>query len=676
MSGVIDRTMVAENVLDRLDALESAVRDILNDALTPQAADPENPDWTGISGWVATGTSLRDFYGRIVLDATVPSITLATGGVIESANYVAATSGFHIDGGVAEFNDVVIRGTIYATVGAIGGWTIGATELKAGSGANTVGLDSGGTNPAIYAGSATPGSAPFRVTQAGVLFAQGATIQSAGSGARVVLDGTGIKGYDATTQRYQVSNDGSGWLGSSSIFSWTTAGVVSLNGSAVMPNTILGGKVNFFNVPVIDGLTLQNNTPLAGQVTFSTFTLTYQGVSYTVVGTNTASKYAYWNKAMGTTWLQFSATPPAAANDQFVIFINNGGLASYVIFANIIYADYISVVNLAAVSANMGSLHIDGVLDIGAAGGIYQGTGTFAAPTTGLKIWNDSGVGRIAGYNTGVIQTYFGTDGKLYAGAGTSVLDASGLSLTSGTSTYNQIKWYVGGDLKAYVHSQITDDEHAYGYLNLRALPTGDGSLINLWAGNAYAKICIADYTDMYFSLDHTKAPTSRFVWEWVSSSTYAQLMLLDQAGTARILGGLYVGSLGTDPGVDNLVVDGALTYNGTNATLDMNGNATLKGVVKCASGTTASLVQYAQESIIVSAAAGVYLVYTQSNTAAGGNTAWSGCWLVAVDGNMTISLMGAGGGLTTCVQNGSNIDIANLSTSAATITWGYLRIR
>ena len=51
-------------------------------------------------------------------------------------------------------------GTVTAGAGAIGGWTIGATSLTSGSGANTVGLDSGGTNPAFYAGSATPATAP------------------------------------------------------------------------------------------------------------------------------------------------------------------------------------------------------------------------------------------------------------------------------------------------------------------------------------------------------------------------------------------------------------------------------------------------------------------------------------------------------------------------------------
>lgn len=55
-------------------------------------------------------------------------------------------------------------------------------------------------------------------------------------------------------------------------------------------------------------------------------------------------------------------------------------------------------------------------LTLGTGGGIYQGSGTFASPTTGLKLWNDSGTGRLAGYNTSAMQWSAGTDGRIYAG--------------------------------------------------------------------------------------------------------------------------------------------------------------------------------------------------------------------------------------------------------------------
>jgi hypothetical protein len=130
------------------------------------------------------------------------------------------------------------------------------------------------------------------------------------------------------------------------------------------------------------------------------------------------------------------------------------------IAAGAITADKISVINLQAVSANMGTLTMDGVISIGASGGIYQGTGTFASPTTGLKLFNSSGVGKLSGYNAGVEQITIGTDGKLKAGAGLVVADEDGLTLrttTNGSIDYSTapgsfIKWKTsGGTLAASI---------------------------------------------------------------------------------------------------------------------------------------------------------------------------------------------------------------------------------
>lgn len=93
-------------------------------------------------------------------------------------------------------------------------------------------------------------------------------------------------------------------------------------------------------------------------------------------------------------------------------------------------------------------------LTLGVNGGIYQGSGTFATPTTGLKIWNPTGGatdgGKIAGYNGGAIQWYANTDGKLYAGGGDVWLDTNGLAMLNSISsapTTNAIRWVnSGGD--------------------------------------------------------------------------------------------------------------------------------------------------------------------------------------------------------------------------------------
>jgi hypothetical protein len=68
------------------------------------------------------------------------------------------------------------------------------------------------------------------------------TFQTAGSGARVVFDSTGIKGYDAgPTLRFSVLTDGSGTLGTNGI-AWTTAGVVTMAGFIVNATELYAGS--------------------------------------------------------------------------------------------------------------------------------------------------------------------------------------------------------------------------------------------------------------------------------------------------------------------------------------------------------------------------------------------------------------------------------------------------
>lgn len=89
----------------------------------------------------------------------------------------------------------------------------------------------------------------------------------------------------------------------------------------------------------------------------------------------------------------------------------------------------------------LGTSSFEGAVTLATGGGIYQGTGTFASPITGLKLWNDSGVGRIGGYNTGTLQWYGATDGKLYAGGGNTVLDTKGIGIVLPTLTSDAFVW-------------------------------------------------------------------------------------------------------------------------------------------------------------------------------------------------------------------------------------------
>lgn len=178
-------------------------------------------NWTGtaliISGTLSAGA--LDIGGA---DAT--SFHVDSDGNLWLGGALFASSVFSVsNAGAVTASDMTITG------GSLAGWTLSSTSLSFGAGANTVGLDSGGTNPAFYAGSSTPGSAPFMVTKAGALTASSgviggftitatelyggiiktaATVSAGSSG--VIMDTDGLRGYDSVLgQTFNLPTDGS-----------------------------------------------------------------------------------------------------------------------------------------------------------------------------------------------------------------------------------------------------------------------------------------------------------------------------------------------------------------------------------------------------------------------------------------------------------------------------------
>ena len=76
-----------------------------------------------------------------------------------------------------------------------------STTITAGTGNNVGVLDGADSTYRIYAGHATPASAPFRVKQDGTVI-----IESASSGSRLVIDDDKIKVFDGSTLRVQLGN--------------------------------------------------------------------------------------------------------------------------------------------------------------------------------------------------------------------------------------------------------------------------------------------------------------------------------------------------------------------------------------------------------------------------------------------------------------------------------------
>jgi hypothetical protein len=112
---------------------------------------------------------------------------------------------------------------------------------------------------------------------------------------------------------------------------------------------------------------------------------------------------------------------------------------------------------------------IQGVLTLGTNGGLYQGTGTFASPTTGLKIFNDGGVGKLETYNAGSAQVTIDTDGELKAGGGDIRLYDDGLAFFNAATDNSptQIKWHNGATTSSLKAFYLT------GYLNATNVATG-----------------------------------------------------------------------------------------------------------------------------------------------------------------------------------------------------------
>jgi hypothetical protein len=133
-------------------------------------------------------------------------------------------------------------------------------------------------------------------------------------------------------------------------------------------------------------------------------------------------------------------------------------------------------------------------LSLGVNGGIYQGSGTFSGPTTGLKIWNDSGIGRIAGYNSETVQWYANTDGKFYAGGGSVSIDSNGINIISpweliSDGRWDALRFYYGSTLKLSIGVRRWGAMNQYFTTSIFGDSAGDDLWIgtpHLYSGSAY----------------------------------------------------------------------------------------------------------------------------------------------------------------------------------------------
>ena len=161
------------------------------------SGDPTDYTWEATSGNVGFTSSERPGAGvtwTVINPGTaVPSaaIWLALRHTINdiTSNWVIMPYGTYVDT------------TIIADDAVTGAKISSATTITAGTGNNVGVLDGADSTYRIYAGHATPASAPFRVKQDGTVI-----IESAASGSRLVLEDDKIKVFDGTTLRVQLGN--------------------------------------------------------------------------------------------------------------------------------------------------------------------------------------------------------------------------------------------------------------------------------------------------------------------------------------------------------------------------------------------------------------------------------------------------------------------------------------
>ena len=161
--------------------------------------------------------------------------------------------------------NVTSQGYITATGGKIGGWEMGATRLYSGSGANYVALDSGTANIdyPIWAGNENPANAPFSVTRGGTIKATNGTIGSFTLNTNRLYSGTGTN----TAGIGVYGSDHAFWAGSDT--SASAPFRVGHGGGLVATNATITGSVTATSGKIADytingAMLVGNNVGLSG----------------------------------------------------------------------------------------------------------------------------------------------------------------------------------------------------------------------------------------------------------------------------------------------------------------------------------------------------------------------------------------------------------------------------
>lgn len=200
--------------------------------------------------------------------------SIAVGEFIQSTGYIGGLTGWRIDGnGNAEFSNVTVRGTVFASEGQIGGSQITATRIQS----NTFTLDGAGWR---LNSDGTGQIGGFRVTGTGI---ESVGFVAGSSGWRLLQNGT----FEANTGTFRGAVSGSQFTtGAFTSFAWPAIGQ---NGTYLGPSGLRIGNLNdgrYFEVLANGNIAAPGFTVVDGVLTINQAnvisTLNLQGQAVTI----------------------------------------------------------------------------------------------------------------------------------------------------------------------------------------------------------------------------------------------------------------------------------------------------------------------------------------------------------------------------------------------------------
>ncbi len=383
-----------------------------------------------IGGWCIENGKLTADGGNVKLNSYVPSISLgaATDYITGTGFWVGKNSAvYKLHLGDPEANHLkwdgstlTVVGTISATAGAIGGWTIGANSISADGGAAaidssvpkiTLGLASNYMVGAGFFVGKSDGAYKFRIGDP-----EGNYVKWDGATGALTLNGTvttnslnpALQSFTTSIVFSSTDNDTVSW----------TAGTIRL-ASGVTYSITAGNTGNMTALTYIYLDTAVSTTALQTTTSYSS-----------AVGDNRLLLAAAQNHASGASAITYTGQQPIInATDQ----ITAQSIVAGNIAAGAVTADKISVTNLSAINANLGNITAGtitgGLIRTAASGARVQMDGTY-----------------LAGYDSdGVTKQFYlnASDGKAHAGGGNITLDSNGIQLNqSELNSWGAVRWF------------------------------------------------------------------------------------------------------------------------------------------------------------------------------------------------------------------------------------------